>query len=342
VVRPAIALMLLVCGCDLPPSGTIDVAPPDGGSDGGGDSETADEADSEISTDSYLDFEPWRFVAVSDSHGTDLGINAEVFTEIVAEIVQQMPEVVIFMGDLVAGGGVDTFTAQLDNWRDTMQPVYDAGIAVYPIRGNHDLASVDAWNTVFSGSYQLPENGPEGELGLTYAVEHRSALFLGLDAYVTYNRINQQWLDNQLAANLAPHVFAYTHPQAFPPVPTGALDGFEEERDQLWESLEQAGARALFCGHGHYVNHARLDDGDDDPDDDVHQLDVGTAGATLYVMEPTFSGDLGHWSVDQLFHESVHGYLTGDVDELSVTLTFWRRDEPGVYTPRHQWSYDLD
>jgi hypothetical protein len=105
------------------------------------------------------------------------------------EIVSQGVDLVVFPGDLVNGyNSQEALESQLLTWRDTMQPIYDAGIGVYPVRGNHDLGSppgTTAWNNVFSGDYALPQNGPDGELNLTYSVAHENALFLGLDEYVT-------------------------------------------------------------------------------------------------------------------------------------------------------------
>lgn len=42
-----------------------------------------------------------------------------------------------------------------------MQPLYDAGVGVYPIRGNHeDCGPKAVWDNVFTGPYALPNNGP--------------------------------------------------------------------------------------------------------------------------------------------------------------------------------------
>lgn len=331
--------------CDLPPSHIDRRWPPD--SDTTADTETESDSGTivdtdtsfSVSTETHFDDKPWRFVALSDSQGTVLGVNVAILSEMVEEIIAQGAEVVIFPGDLVSSGTSEMLLTRLETWRDTMMPVYDAGIAVYPIRGNNDLGNAKIWKSIFSGPYAIPDSGPKGEVGLTFAVTHRNALIVGLDAYVKYNRINQMWLDAKLATNIHPHIFVFSHPQAYPPVSTGALDNYPDDRDAFWDSLVQAGARTYFCGHGHYFAHARLDDGDGNPNDDIHQLVVGTAGGPLYTSEPTYSGDLGDMTVEQRYHLAEFGYLTGDVEGLHVTLTFWRRDQPGEYSARHFWSY---
>ena len=104
----------------------------------------------------------WHFIVVGDSRGGDVGVNSKILTEIAAEIVKVEPDFVMFPGDLVTGSrDSGKLRDQLTKWRGIMQPVYDAGIAMYNVRGNHDLGSrkdssgFDVWNEVFSGSVQL-------------------------------------------------------------------------------------------------------------------------------------------------------------------------------------------
>lgn len=118
--------------------------------------------------------EPWKFVTVNDSRGSDNGINASILSEIASAIIDERAKIVLFPGDLVEGKSFyDTHLAQLNNWVSTfMEPLHDAGIQVYPTRGGHEnkdySLSIQAWNDVFTGKYDLPNNGPEGEKNLTY------------------------------------------------------------------------------------------------------------------------------------------------------------------------------
>ena len=288
--------------------------------------------------------DPWRFIATGDSRGSDNGVNTAILSELATEIVNQGPNLVIFPGDLVTGG-VDqaTLESQLLNWRGIMQPVYDAGIGVYPVRGNHDLGSpagVTAWNNVFSGPYALPQNGPAGEENITYAVAHENALFLGLDQYVTPHRVNQTWIDEQLASSGAPHVFPFGHEPAFEVEHTDCLDDYPAQRDAFWHSLEDAGGRTYFAGHDHFYDHARADD-DGDPGNDIHQLVVGTAGAPLYSWSQVYDGDNGDYTLENLRHARAYGYVLGEIDGLTATLTWMRRVGVNEFEPREQWSYTI-
>ena len=73
--------------------------------------------------------EGWHFIVVGDSRGKDTGVNTEILSEVVAEIVSNNPDFVLFPGDLITGSkDNEKHRAQLTNWRDIMQPVYDAKI----------------------------------------------------------------------------------------------------------------------------------------------------------------------------------------------------------------------
>ena len=119
---------------------------------------------------------------------------------------------------------------------------------------------------------------------------------------------------------------------------------YPAQRDAFWRSLKRAGARAYFCGHDHFFNQARVDDGDGNPDNDVHQFVVATAGAPSYAWVPPYDGDNGDFIVTQVYHAERYGYILVEVDDLDVTMTWMERHsqdmlEPGVYRPAYVWSY---
>ncbi len=318
-------------------------------------------------------WEPWRFIAACDSRGRDDGIQKTILSELVGEIIGNEADFILFPGDLVSGhsaAGPAAFEDQLRVWVEIMQPVYDAGIAVYVGRGNHEIAdswgyansNVDPndnfttrWLEVFgNGLYpqqKLADNGPEGEEYMTYSVKHKNALIVMLDQYAglehqSVHKVNQQWLDSQLSANMQPHVFVAGHEPAFRALHSDCLDNYPAERDALWTAIKQAGGRTYFCGHDHFYDHARIDDGDDSPNNDVHQYITGAAGAPLYSWSPPYSGDNDGYTVEQLYHAEGYGYTVVDVEGPRVTLTWMERqtrdlEVPGVYEPREMWSYTL-
>ena len=237
---------------------------------------------------------------------------------------------VLLPGDLVLGNIDQTsLEAELLIWRDVMQPVYDANIAVYPVRGNHDIGTGDqisAWNNVFSGDYLLPQNGPAGELNLTYSVNHKNVLVLALDEYVTSHRVNQTWVNQQFADNTQPHIIAFGHEPAFQVNSTNCLDDQPTNRNTFWQSLIDAGCRIYACGHDHFYDHALVDNNDADSTNDVHQYIVGTAGAPLHSWSPPYTGDNGIYTPIQYHHSMKYGYILVDVTDQEMTMTWYERN----------------
>ncbi|KKL56257.1 hypothetical protein LCGC14_2247220, partial [marine sediment metagenome] len=285
---------------------------------------------------------PVTFVVCGDTRGGDNGVNTTILAEIVAATIAEGVDFILLPGDLVTGSGTQSvLESQLTTWVSTMQPLYDAGIGVYPVRGNHDAGSLAAWNSVFSGAYALPSNGPAGEENLTYSFTFDNVFVAATDQYVNRNRVNQTWLDEQFAANTQPHVFVFGHAPAFKVDHNDCLDDYPTERNAFWDSIVNAGGRSYFAGHDHFYDHARLDDIDGDPDNDVHQYIVGTGGAPIYSGGP-YDGDNGSWTPQGIKHEGQYGYVLVEVDGPTATLTWKHRTQAGVYeTDTDTFTYTL-
>lgn len=284
----------------------------------------------------------WKFIAVGDSQGRDNGINAIILQELVGEILVQDVDCVAFCGDLVWGGRPDTFADELQTWRSVMAPVYQAGVSVYPCRGNHEnWGSVEVWQEVFS---DLPDNGPVGEKHMTYAALHKNALFVALDEFVNPHRVNQAWLDQQLARNPVPLVFAFGHEPAFHAFHYDCLDDFPAHRDRFWDSLRRSGGRSYFTGHDHFFNCAWVDDGDGDWSNDLFQFISGTAGAPFYPFSLPYDGDNSYYTVRPVYHAQRYGYNLVEVSDLDVSFTWMERDSidlqvRGTYEPNPVWGF---
>lgn len=296
---------------------------------------------------------PWMFVVVGDSRGFDNGVNTQILGEMVQDIIGLNPDIVLFNGDIVNGSSNSkTFVSQLMTWRNTVQPLYDAGIKVYPVRGNHEDYDVSAWHKVFSGKYAVPSNGPDDEIGLTFAVEHKNALFLGFDHYVSIHRINQIWMDRQLLKKSVPHLFTYAHEPAFSALHSDCMDDYSLSRDLFWETMLAGGGRVFFAGHDHFYDHIRIDNKDGNTNNDGHQVICGTAGAPLY-NEPSYNGDNSTYTVQPQKHIAAFGYVIVNVNGLSVTISWIERIKPdaakpdagtvpAIYRIKDVWSYTLN
>lgn len=283
-----------------------------------------------------------RFIVTGDSRGSSSGVNNTILSEIVQATLDENAEFILFDGDLVYGSSDSArLQAELMQWRSVVQPLYDAGVGVFPVRGNHDSYNRNVWDIVFSGQYALPDNGPAGEENVTFSYTTKNVLVVGVDEYTNTYRVNQSWIDSLFEANTLPHVFVVGHAPAFKVRHSSCLDDYPSNRNTFWNSLVDEQVKLYFCGHDHFYDHIRLDDGDNDTTNDVHQIIVGTAGAPLY-SDGSYNGNNGSWTPQRVHHEASYGYVLVEVNDLDVTLTWKHRVSPGVYEPGGDtWSYAI-
>src|SRR5579862_4508584 len=101
------------------------------------------------------------------------GVNVTAMKRLAKAIIDEKPTILLFNGDCVGGMKADEDEAsQFTTFMQTMKPIYDAGVKVLVIRGNHEMHaphSADIWRKVFAGPYANPGGGPAGEEDLTYA-----------------------------------------------------------------------------------------------------------------------------------------------------------------------------
>ena len=333
-------------------AGTGDTEGPDTGSDSDSDVDSDSDSDSDCDTDSDsvaedggMDAGPvWRFAAFCDSRGTyeTGGHNHEKLSAIATAALADGVDLVIFPGDLVFGSGVaENLESQLLEWRDTMKILYDAGVDVYPVRGNHDDGAFEPWNAVFTGPYAISDAGPEGEINKTFAVEHENALFVGFDLYFTPHRVNQEWLDERLAETTAEHIFAFAHEPAYAAYHADCLDDYPDERDAFIQSLAAVGGRIYFAGHDHFYARARVDLDPAEPA--FYQVIIGTAGAPPYVFDHVYGGDNGDASVTDEYSDTPYGYLLVEIQGPHATIT-WKKlvsISPIVFESMETFCYTL-
>ena len=283
----------------------------------------------------------WKFAVISDTQGNPSEgtvVNEPVARMIAEDAVREEVDFVLVSGDLVNGwfrnNGVD-FAEQYAIWKKTMAPVYQKGIRIYPIRGNHDhgpertvLPPLPAQHEPAPGALErleaayreavaqdLPRNGPEGEKGLTYSFIHKNAFIVALDEFKNQEHtVSQTWLDEQLAAVGNRHVFVYGHEPAFETIHRDNLAAFPDARDKFWDSLGAAGVRAYFCGHDHIYNRAVIAD---TKGREIRQIIAGTGGGSLKAWPGTYPDQRVR---GEYHNEQYHGYLLITVDDAKATI----------------------
>jgi predicted phosphodiesterase len=273
-----------------------------------------------------------RFMVVSDMHfySPAPDFKATLLYEFAKAAMSEKVDFLFFTGDLVISGFTTSAEqdSALKDWRFLLDTLSVHNIRVFACRGNNDY-SREAWDALFSGNYAFPQNGPEDERNITYAFEYDNLLFIALDQYVEAHRINQVWLDEQLAKNTRPYVFVAAHEPAFKLLHSNCMGAYPDERNIFWESLIKVGVKIFFCGHDHFYDHAVIDDGDGNPLNDVHQIIVGTGG--YLHNDANYDGDNGQWTPVRLFHEEANGYALVDIQDLKVRLTWKHRVAQNVF-----------
>lgn len=183
-----------------------------------------------------------KFIAMSDSRGTDVGVNSKVLSALVNHAVKNHPDAkfVLFPGDLVDGSKVDpNYTVQqLLRWKEVMKPFYDNPNMIWPkiwlTVGNHEVQHREDeknFRKLFPNVYN---NGPDDEKGLTYSfdVQNCHFTFVTSDRWY-YGDINDttddrrdwhyikhlDWIESDFRAARArgiKRIFIMSHEPAFP------------------------------------------------------------------------------------------------------------------------------
>lgn len=273
----------------------------------------------------------WRFAVVGDTH---VATGSDTIAEMIPFLIQDSIRLMVVCGDIVEGGLRTTAASmktELQQFQEIFKPLYDKGISVYVMRGNHENDVTDnlsAWNSIFSGTKSMPQNGPSGEMNLTYSFSYKNAFFVILDNYASIHRVNQSWLNQQLSTNVQPHVFVFGHEPAFKAFHSDCLDDYSNERNTFWKSLTDAGVKTYFCGHDHFFDVSQADDGDGNKNNDIYQCIVGGGGGWI-MSKYNHNGVNSPYNVNGIYHENEHGYalveISGENSNDSVVNIIWKK-----------------
>jgi hypothetical protein len=302
------------------------------------------------------------------------GLNQTIAKEIRDAAINEQANILLWTGDIVnvtdkAGPNEEDKTQFLKNglkaWRDIMQPLYDSGVRVLPVRGNHEVEwtlesdsdhprdiadATSVWREVFKD--EVPDNGPVDEKYLSYYYITDSVLCIGLDHFKGRHEsedrhsVNQAWLEEVLANNKKPFIFAYGHEPAFAArsarhAPKDSLAAHPDRRDRMWKSLSDAGARTYFCSHDHFYDHMKVSRDPTPLGSEMHQFTVGTAGAPLYLGQAKPYSD-EDWKLERIKHfDLVYGYTLITINGDTATIVFKERELDGQYRTRDRFAYTV-
>jgi len=246
--------------------------------------------------------------ASTNTNGVATTVVAAIANDIAAQNAAQKIDFVLFPGDM-ASGYTDSVTlgSQLDTWKTTMAPVYNANIPVYTTRGNHEYDDLtngaanpaDPSRTPYLARFFMPTNGPItnaaglSEQGLTYSFTYKNAKFIAFDEYAgratTFDNTKfaagsnkgqmiNPWVMNEVNNSTAGVTFVMAHEGLWPTKShPDTLGNDPDSRDAL--VLAMAAKKGVFLtGHDHMFVRATVTNGSAK----VPQLLVGTGGGGNY------------------------------------------------------------
>lgn len=275
---------------------------------------------------------PWKFAVMADSNIIDgdenvrIGSTADILGTLVNDLKLEDIDFVIFPGDLAERENYDNLSEILGLWKSQMRPLYDAGIYVYTIRGNHDRPSPE--NSLSSDPYilafPLAENAISPDGGFTYAFTHKNAKFIGFDQYINrkasfssnlyslhsnHGQAMNSWVISQIDNSTSPLNFAFAHEQLFPSEShPNCMANDPDSRDALVAALGVHHG-AYLCGHDHMYLRGTASDGQGHK---VPELVVGTAGGRIYDYAPGKVSDYEGpeaFSVEKFYGDSNKPYF---------------------------------
>jgi hypothetical protein len=265
----------------------------------------------------------FKFAVMSDSRGKYDGVNEPVLSALVEHLITNHPEIkfLIFPGDMVDGNRTDPdrTVSELLNWKRVMEPVYNHPGMIDPkiwvTVGNHEVQHYKDEENFRKVFPDMPKNGPDDELGLTYYFEHDNVRFVVINSdrwyygdpedttddkrdwhYIKHlDWVEKVLKDGEEKENK--HIFVVSHEMPFP-VGGHLRDGlpylgmnltlpldstrqwYLNQRNMFWKLLVDYNVPAYFCGHEHLYSRQSVDG--------VFQIITGSAGAPVYYFNSKY------------------------------------------------------
>jgi len=298
----------------------------------------------------------FRFAVMSDTQwrSTDAVNNPNtvavgIIDQLNREFIRQDVDFVIQVGDLTDNGS----TAGLDTRAAAAQPLLDAGIGFFPLRGNHEGSQAAALEflKVFpqtrggagapKGARNFSSPLPTLE-GLSYAFDYGNARFVLLDQFTRTDGTNYNGTSNDNAVDQVAwvgqtlakrphrgHAFVFAHKGLITENHTDVLFGANPAANPAAQNafigaLARNDARLLFGGHDHVHNRALVTS----PDGASSVQDIIAASNSYKFYVPQNPPNDVKYDVPpretQIAQELFTvGYYLVTVDGPQVTVEYW-------------------
>ncbi len=307
----------------------------------------------------------WSFAMLGDTRGdrtnTTTGVSPHLHA-IAEKIATLSPDLVLACGDLVNGNDVpsgsplEDYALQFDHWKTSMSPVFnyttDAGIPIYPVRGNHENCdhegpTVHALKTAYYNAFvdYVTLNGPNtvssgDQRGFSYSFGYSNTTFVVADQYFYYNQtdlegyheLDRAWVTQQFEqANSAYKVFM-AHEPIFQTEGTGEGERFFgtnaaglEVRADFWNALGTNGVQLYLTGHIHNETVARTTN---EYGNAIIQLMAGNGGAPVDPVGADYEP-----GVEMLYTNAHYGFSLATVKANEMTIEYY-----SLHTNDNSWT----
>jgi len=202
------------------------------------------------------------FAIIGDTQSFDPDKTDGGLQQAVKNITSKNVDMVINEGDMLGICAGDAKCEKgLTRWKDTLSALYSK---TYEIMGNHDRTGKDKSDELWQKFFDLPTNGPDGYKELTYSFDLQNSHFVVLDSEKPkeheVDKVQRDWLEQDLATNKKDNTFVFFHEPAYPVSRHigSSLDVNTADRDALWKIFENHNVTAVFNGHEHIANRRKV------------------------------------------------------------------------------------
>lgn len=277
----------------------------------------------------FLNFEiafaqNFKFIAMSDSRGSNIGVNDEVLSSVVEQIITNHKDAkfAVFAGDMIDGNRFkpEKTVAELAHWKEVMAPIYNnpnmIEPKIFPVVGNHEIQHRDDEKN-FCNAFPEVFKDCNDTKGLSYSFDYENVhfTFINTDNWYYGNPEDTtddrrdwhyikhfEWMENDIkeAHKNGMKIFTFAHEMPFPTgghlrdgLPnlglnfTGEIDSVRKFYLNRRDRFWEILKENNVIAHicGHEHLYSRQSV------DGVYQLIVGSTGAPLYRFNPVYGED---------------------------------------------------
>lgn len=262
------------------------------------------------------DDEPFSFLFISDTQAIPNASALDgygIWGEIFGKGLQTHPDAK-FM--LLSGDIVDYGDKQIhwEHWFDAAK-AYLPNINMVPVLGNHDVVGSGTEN--FKEQFQLPRNGPEGEVEQAYSFDYSNTHIAVLNSEGDLEKQAEWLIDDMNKSDKLWKIVSFHRS----PYHSHESRGSADVRNAWTPAFDKAGIDLVLSGHDHaYMRSWPIYDGKIvEEGKGTTYIIGGSAGPKFYEM-----GDQGWMRVK--FNENIQIYSGITIDEEQLNFTVTARD----------------